>query len=123
MAAAPRARTTRALLVELLVALGRADLVERILADLRASYNQKFAILGATEGQTIYVNPLHNRRRADVVSTLVHEALHLARPRWSERSIERAERRVMRALRPEEQEAIYRVYRRVVRRRGGVKWL
>jgi len=117
-----------ALLVEVLMALGKAELVEQILVDERAKYRETTNIMGATEDKSagrsrIYINPMHHKRRDDVVSTLIHEGIHRARPEWKERSVERAEKRLYRQLSQEQSDAIYKAYRQAVKRFKGVREL
>lgn len=47
---------------------------------------------------------------ACVVQTLIHEAIHRVRPRWSERRVIQAEQRVFCALTRDQVEAIHRLY-------------
>jgi hypothetical protein len=108
------------LLVEVLMALGKKEFVEQVLVDMRKKYRDNLTVFGAVEGKRIYINPLHHKRRDEVVSTLVHEGVHAARPEWKERSVERAEKRLSRQLSQDQADAIFRVYKATVRRFKGV---
>lgn len=112
-----------ALLVEVLMALGKAEMIEQILVDERKKYRDTLNILGATEGRRVYINPLHHKKRDEVVSTLLHEGIHRARPTWKERSVTGTEKRLAKQLSQDQSDAIYRVYRRAVRRLKGVREL
>lgn len=111
------------LLVEVLMALGKAELVEQILVDERKKYRALVTVLGATEGKRVYINPLHHKRKTDVVRTLLHEGIHRARPEWSELGVRRAEGRLMSKVNDDIADAIYRVYKQAVKRLRGVREL
>jgi len=111
------------LLAEVLMALGKAELIEQILVDERKKYRDKMIVLGATEGRRVYINPMHNKRRHDVVATLIHEGVHRARPTWKELGVRRAEKRLMRKVNDDIADSIYRVYRKAVKRLRGVREL
>lgn len=110
-----------ALLVECLMELGRVEFVEQVLVDERKKYRDKLNVLGMTEGKRIYINPLHHKRRVQVVHTLLHEAVHRVRPRWKERSVLAADGRLLNMLNDEQVEAIHKVYRQAVKRLKGAR--
>jgi hypothetical protein len=58
------------------------------------------------EHYTIYIDPVPG-----IVSTLVHEAIHLRWPSWSEQRVAREERRVFGAMTPEQIAAWWKWYR------------
>lgn len=109
-----------ALLVDVLLQLGRVEFVEQMLRDVRKKYSE-VPIAGATEAQRVYVNPLHHKRRDEVVSTLLHEGIHRAHWDWSEKRVIRAEGRLMALLNEEQMSAIWKAYRSAVRRLKGVR--
>lgn len=109
------------LLVDVLMALGSVTFIEQTLVDLRTTYRNKHEILGALEGRRIYINPLHHKRKAEVVSTLLHEGIHACRPTWSEAGVKAAEARLLRRLTDEEVDAIYANYQHAVKRIKGVR--
>jgi hypothetical protein len=111
------------LLAEVLMALGKAELVEQILVDERKRWREKMIVYGATEGKRVYVNPMHNKRRIEVVSTLIHEGIHRVRPSWTELGVRRAEKRLMRKVNDDITDSIFRVYRQAVKRLRGVREL
>jgi hypothetical protein len=109
-----------ALLVEVLIALGRAELVEQMMVDSRKKY-KGWDILGLAEGNRIYVNPDHCQEPDHVVTVLVHEALHHCRPNWTELGVRRAEGRLFRAMSAEQKDAVYKVYQDIVKKFRGVR--
>lgn len=109
-----------ALLVEVLMHLGRVEFIEQILMDKRKKY-RSVGIAGATEGRRVYVNPLHHKRKDEVVSTLLHEGIHRAHWDWQEKRVERAEKRLLDLLNDEQVEAIHKAYKQAVRRLRGIR--
>ena len=65
-----------------------------------------------TDAQTITIDP-----KVLIVSTLLHELIHRAYPNWSERSVRRAEKKVLAQLSPHDIVTWYRRYKRTVRKR------
>ena len=110
-----------ALLVEVLMSLGKAEFIEQILVHESKRVRDHVEVFGATEGRRVYVNPLHHKRRDEIVSTLLHEGIHRIRWAWKERSVIRAEKRLARLLTQEQSDVIYRVYKQAVRRLKGVR--
>ena len=115
------AKGDEALLVEVLIHLGSAELIEQILVDERKKYRETLDVHGATEGKRIYVNPLQHKKRDEVVCTLLHEGVHRARPCWKERSVTSAEHRLFKRMSQEQADAVFLYYRRAVRRLKGVR--
>jgi len=111
------------LLAEVLMSLGKAELIEQILVDERKRWRDKMIVLGAAEGKRVYINPLHNKRKYEVVSTLLHEGIHRARPTWKELGVRRAEKRLMRKMNDDIADSIHKVYKQAVRRLKGVREL
>lgn len=111
------------LLVEVLLKLGSAEWIEQHLVDRRKTYRKGVDVLGAFhyEANRVYINHLAHKRRADIVSTLLHEGIHQTRPQWTERGVDRAERRLMRLLTDNQVDAIHRQYKQAVRRLKGTK--
>lgn len=105
------------LMSDVLLALGKAEVVEQMLFDKDPDLN----ILGVLEGQRITINPLHHKRQKHVVATLLHEAIHYVRRAWSEGKVRQAERELMEALTLENREAIYKLYQLVVKKRKGAR--
>jgi hypothetical protein len=60
------------------------------------------------ERHTIYIDPVPG-----IVSTLLHEAIHLRWPSWSEARVAREERRLFAALTPEQIAGLWKWYRSV----------
>lgn len=58
-------------------------------------------------------------RRA-IVETLIHELLHRRFPKWSERKVRQAEKRIMAEMALEDMWAWYRRYRRTAKKSGRV---
>lgn len=108
-----------ALLVDVLLALGTVTYIEQALVEIDRRRRDQTTIYGALDGRRLYVNPLHHKRKADVVSTLLHEGIHACRPTWSEAGVKAAETRLIRRLSDEEIEAIYRNYKRAAKRLKG----
>lgn len=112
------ARPRSHLLNDVLLALGRAEVIEQLLV---APPDEGLNVLGLAEGRKIFVNPLHNKRQRQVVGTLIHEAIHLVRTTWSEGKVRQAEREILAALTPADVKAIHTLYKKVVRKKRGVR--
>ena len=112
--------TDDALLVDVLLAIGAAPIVEqRLVPESVTEQRRGIVVYGGQDGRRIYVNPDLHKRRDDVLSTLLHEGVHLARPAWQERSVERAERRLLALLNEDQADALWRHYRARRRQRKG----
>ena len=68
-----------------------------------------------TDAQTITIDP-----KVLIVSTLLHELIHRAHPKWGERAVRRAEKKVLAELSPHDIQTWYRRYKRAVRKRRPV---
>jgi len=64
------------------------------------------------EKGTITIDP-----KVAIVSTLLHELIHRKYPSWTERSVRRAENRMMALLSPHDIQTWYRRYKRAVKKR------
>lgn len=71
---------------------------------------------GVTEGKWITVNPAHA-----IVDVILHEALHRAFPRWSERTVRQKTSYLCRRLSDAEVQTIYQEYQRRKRTRKTAK--
>jgi len=91
------------LLVEVLAALGAVDLRESYLIDGAAP--KKNFLHGTQCADIVTINPAPS-----IVSTLVHELVHVVRPQWSEKGVRRRTTQLVRQLSHDEVVAIYREY-------------
>jgi hypothetical protein len=108
------------LLVDVFLTIGSVPIVEQRLIPESVSEQRKGVVVyGGQDGRRIYVNPDLHKRRDHVLSTLLHEGIHLARPQWKEQSVERAEKRLLDLLTEDQASALYAYYQRTRRPRKG----
>ena len=104
------------LLSEVLLALGKIEIIEQI---LHWPEQPKTTVYGCQEGSTVWVNPLANKTKRVVVGTLIHEAIHFVRKSYSEKKTEAMTDLLWNQLSPSDMDAIYKIYRAFVRKRRG----
>lgn len=112
----------QALIYEVLFILGSTRLIEQRLIDGDSADEDLFGYCDHETG-TIYIDPSMHARKDQLVSTLVHEGLHMAYPRWSEKRVRETEERLMETMTDEQVVAIGTIYHRLVKRKDGVKEL
>jgi molybdopterin biosynthesis enzyme len=111
------------LFIEAVFHLGNVPLI--VEQRIRTDGNENELLFGylTRDRKRIYVNPIAHESKHALVSTLLHEAIHLARPKMSEMTVRRAEHRIMRALSVTQVDAIYNLYNNRVKREEGVRAL
>lgn len=104
------------LLSEVLLALGKVEVIEQLIHDPE---DPKQVYYGLQEERQIWINPQSTKLMSRAVGTLVHEAIHFVRPKWSENRTYKTEAEIAAVLSLEDRKAIYKLYRLVVKKRRG----
>jgi len=98
------------LILELMSAIGEAEIIERFIMGTDTDDTLGQHILGT---RYIEINPV-----PPIVSTLLHEATHYVEPTWDERKVERVASHVYRRLKNDDLKAIFKIYERRKQRIG-----
>lgn len=85
-------------------ALDKGDVYEQPVVEQKPRRRSIYGYCHDANG-TITINPVLH-----VLDTLVHELFHRMNPSWSERTVKRETTKLIRALSPEEQQALYDHY-------------
>ena len=99
-------RDRPALLVRVLLEIGKGRIEERWIAD-KDSF-----VHGECDGKTVTVNAA-----VDVVDTLLHEALHRLEPEWGEAYIRNRTTYLMRRMTDEQLQTLHAEYQKLVVKR------
>lgn len=99
-------RDRPALLVRVLLEIGKGRIEERWIAD------KDCFIHGECDGRTVTINPA-----IDVVDTLLHEALHRLEPEWSESYVRNRVTWLMRRMTDAQLQTLHEEYRKLAVRR------
>jgi hypothetical protein len=81
-------------------------------ASLRST---KWVVDGLQDGEDIYIDP-----RNQVLEILIHELLHRRKPRFSERTVDKMAKDLVRRMTEEEKRRWWRQYRKTKQRRKPV---
>lgn len=104
------------LLAEVLLALGKTEVIEQLIHDPN---EPKQIYYGLQEAKQIWINPSSTKLMSRAVGTLVHEAIHFVRPTWSENRTYKTEAEIASVLTLADRKAIFKLYRLVVKKRRG----
>jgi hypothetical protein len=104
------------LLSEVLLALGKVEVIEQLIRDPE---NPKNRYYGLQENSTVWIDPTTTKRKRVAVETLIHEVIHHLREKWSEDRVWKMAGVLGAQLSPEQVTSVHKIYQLIRKKRRG----